>query len=211
MSDLDARPTSRRREQTRARLFDAAHELFAEVGMDAASVEMIAERAGFSRGAFYSNFESKDELFLALIAKLADDQLSEVSERVEGLMQADIDTPDDVAELVRGIVGVSFSARLDPQLLSELRTQALRDPRFADAYLEWHWGVQARVQQIIEGVAGRFGLSLRISPADAAQLFLDTADNACAMATLEGRDGPAIDRAMNLRLEQLVRLLVEPA
>ncbi len=41
--------------------------MFAERGFYGASVEEIAERAGFSKGAFYSNFETKDDLFLALL------------------------------------------------------------------------------------------------------------------------------------------------
>ncbi len=54
---------------TRARLIESAERVFVRAGFDAASVERIAEEAGFSRGAFYSNFESKDELFLALLEK----------------------------------------------------------------------------------------------------------------------------------------------
>jgi len=50
--------TSRRREATRQKLLDAAGLVFAEEGLDAASVEAICERAGFTRGAFYSNFDS---------------------------------------------------------------------------------------------------------------------------------------------------------
>jgi AcrR family transcriptional regulator len=80
-----ARPPSQRREQTRARLLDAAHEVFSEVGMDAASVEAICERAGFTRGAFYSNFETKDELFLALVTRLSDAKLDAVESRVQRL------------------------------------------------------------------------------------------------------------------------------
>jgi AcrR family transcriptional regulator len=45
-------------QRTRAALLDAAGEVFAERGFQGASVEAIAERAGFSRGAFYSNFSS---------------------------------------------------------------------------------------------------------------------------------------------------------
>jgi len=52
---------------TRTKLVDAAERVFVRHGFDAASVEQIAEAAGFSRGAFYSNFESKDEIFLALL------------------------------------------------------------------------------------------------------------------------------------------------
>ncbi len=52
--------------QTRERLLSAAREVFAERGFYFASVDEIAERAGYSMGAVYSNFESKADLFLAL-------------------------------------------------------------------------------------------------------------------------------------------------
>lgn len=54
---------------TRVKLIQSAERVFVRAGFDAASVEQIAEEAGFSRGAFYSNFESKDELFLELLYK----------------------------------------------------------------------------------------------------------------------------------------------
>jgi len=54
-------------EATRERLIDAAERAFIRRGFDASSVEQIAEAAGFSRGAFYSNFRSKDELFMAVL------------------------------------------------------------------------------------------------------------------------------------------------
>jgi AcrR family transcriptional regulator len=54
---------------TRAKLIESAERVFVRAGFDAASVERIAEEAGFSRGAFYSNFKSKDELFLELLDK----------------------------------------------------------------------------------------------------------------------------------------------
>ena len=54
-------------EATRARLIEAAERTFIRKGFDDASVEEISETAGFSRGAFYSNFENKDEVFLAVV------------------------------------------------------------------------------------------------------------------------------------------------
>jgi AcrR family transcriptional regulator len=59
-------PTSRRREQTRQRLLDAALTTFAAKGFGRATIEDVCETAGFTRGAFYSNFTSIDELFYAL-------------------------------------------------------------------------------------------------------------------------------------------------
>jgi AcrR family transcriptional regulator len=52
---------------TREKLYEAAARVFGEQGIGGASIEAIAAAAGFSRGAFYSNFKSKDELIIAMI------------------------------------------------------------------------------------------------------------------------------------------------
>jgi AcrR family transcriptional regulator len=64
MSRVRVRPT---RDDTRQRIFAAAAGAFAEYGVAATSVEQIAAAAGFTRGAFYSNFTSKDELAVAML------------------------------------------------------------------------------------------------------------------------------------------------
>jgi AcrR family transcriptional regulator len=57
------------REETRKHLLDAGQRLIAKMGLATASVEDIAEAAGYTRGAFYSNFSSKDDLFLELLRR----------------------------------------------------------------------------------------------------------------------------------------------
>jgi AcrR family transcriptional regulator len=64
MSRVRTRPT---RDDTREKLFEAAARVFEEQGIGGASVEAIAAAAGFTRGAFYSNFKSKDELIIAML------------------------------------------------------------------------------------------------------------------------------------------------
>jgi AcrR family transcriptional regulator len=64
MSRVRIRPT---RDDTCDKLFDAAARVFEEQGIGGASIEAIAAAAGFSRGAFYSNFNSKDELIIAML------------------------------------------------------------------------------------------------------------------------------------------------
>ena len=64
-----------RRAATRDRLVEAALGVFAEKGVLGASVEEICEAAGFTRGAFYSNFASKDELCVAALQRQFDDQM----------------------------------------------------------------------------------------------------------------------------------------
>jgi AcrR family transcriptional regulator len=62
------RRTSRKRDKTVARLLDAAVEVIAEQGFQRASLDVIAARAGLTKGAIYSNFGSKEDLFLAVVA-----------------------------------------------------------------------------------------------------------------------------------------------
>ena len=57
----------RSRSATRERLLDAAGAVFAERGFAASTIEDICDRAGFTRGACYSNFETKDELLVQLL------------------------------------------------------------------------------------------------------------------------------------------------
>ena len=64
MSRVRIRPT---RDDTREKLFEAAARVFEEQGIGTASIEIIAAAAGFTRGAFYSNFKSKDELIIAML------------------------------------------------------------------------------------------------------------------------------------------------
>ncbi|MBR1222028.1 TetR/AcrR family transcriptional regulator [Bradyrhizobium sp. U87765 SZCCT0131] len=64
MSRVRIRPT---RDDTCEKLFEAAAQVFEEQGIGGASIEAIAAAAGFTRGAFYSNFKSKDELIVAML------------------------------------------------------------------------------------------------------------------------------------------------
>lgn len=70
---------SEKRAQTRQRLLSSAATLFAELGVNGASVEQIAEDAGYSRGAFYGNFANKHELVVELLEQRTARELDEVT------------------------------------------------------------------------------------------------------------------------------------
>jgi|SRR5947209_10547501 len=76
---------SNRREKTRRKLIRAAFEVVAREGFDAASVDAIASRAGYSIGALYSNFRGKDELFLAVF----DEHISWFEQQLDAAASAD--------------------------------------------------------------------------------------------------------------------------
>lgn len=90
MSDTSRRAAGRpTREETRSRLLDGAYDAFCEVGFQAATVEDVCTRAGFTRGAFYSNFSSMDELLLALWDRQNDMLLDALQAMVVGVADAD--------------------------------------------------------------------------------------------------------------------------
>lgn len=133
----DQTPVTKRRAQTRSRLMSAAIEAFAERGVMAASVEDICERAGFTRGAFYSNFADKEELVLALL----DQQISEVVDRahqVIGESLAARSTTD--SESLIELAAEAFSQASIPItrdwviVQEELRLYALRSPETFEKY-----------------------------------------------------------------------------
>ena len=76
-----------KQEETRRRLLDAAASVFIRRGLQAASIEEITAEAGFTRGAFYSNFESKEGLFVELLQQ-------RVYDRYRGIVTG---TPPDLS------------------------------------------------------------------------------------------------------------------
>ncbi|HEY7629766.1 MAG TPA: TetR family transcriptional regulator, partial [Thermoleophilaceae bacterium] len=76
-----------RQAETRQALLDAAAAVVIERGLAGASVEAICAEAGFTRGAFYSNFESKEQLFVELLQQ-------RVYEHYRGMAEERIAEPD---------------------------------------------------------------------------------------------------------------------
>ena len=115
------------REQTKERLLAAAAELFAERGVNGTSVEQIAERAGYTRGAFYGNFEAKHDLVVALLARRREQEAAEVAALSAGSL-------DEVMTRLRA--WHAERARHLPEwfaLRTELSLYALRNPAAREA------------------------------------------------------------------------------
>ncbi|MEK9278129.1 TetR/AcrR family transcriptional regulator [Bradyrhizobium sp. ISRA442] len=92
MSRVRTRPT---RDDTRDKLFEAAARVFEQEGIGGASIEAIAAAAGFTRGAFYSNFKSKDELIIAMI----EDHVEQSIRRNLDILAEHTDLDDFIAAL----------------------------------------------------------------------------------------------------------------
>ncbi|WGD54528.1 TetR/AcrR family transcriptional regulator [Bradyrhizobium sp. CB1650] len=92
MSRVRTRPT---RDDTRDKLFEAAARVFEQEGIGSASIEAIAAAAGFTRGAFYSNFKSKDELIIAML----EDHVEQSIRRNLDILAEHTDLDDFIAAL----------------------------------------------------------------------------------------------------------------
>src|SRR3984893_18872245 len=95
MSRVRTRPT---RYDTRDKLFEAAARVFEDQGIGGASIEAIALAAGFTRGAFYSNFASKDEMIIAML----EDHVEQSIRRMHELL-ATHKKPEDFIDAFRNL------------------------------------------------------------------------------------------------------------
>ncbi|MGF6824040.1 AcrR family transcriptional regulator [Microbacterium sp. ZKA21] len=204
-------PVTRRRENTRARLLDAAAQVFAEIGLEGASVEAICERAGFTRGAFYSNFESKDQLFLALASSVAEQRLSSVRGRIDEFVASGVLAGDaDPTALVQRIMDSGLDDRLGVLMMSEIRIRALRDEGFAKAYREQDRAMVTSIEDIIQGLIDTGLFALRIDVPSAARMLMVQWEGCMARAALDGLDGESLHHVGAEALGQLVDLIIAP-
>lgn len=204
-------PATRSRENTRARLLEAAAQVFAEVGLDGASVEAVCERAGFTRGAFYSNFESKDELFLMLAASVSDVRVNAVRERVEQMTaEGALAEGCDPIELVQQVMELGGDDRLGVMLMSEIRIRALRDAQFGAAYLAQEREMVSSIAQIVEDIVSAGLLRLRLPPETAARMLMILWEGMTVRGAMAGQDEAQLRQSGSAELGRLVQLLIEP-
>ncbi len=122
------RRVTRRRGETRDRLLTAAYEVFAAEGFGRASVERICGRAGYTRGAFYSNFRSLDELFLALWEQRSAAMSADVRAALDHTTTEEVrDVHDAVDRLERAVPLDEAWYRISAEFTAHaLRTAGLR-------------------------------------------------------------------------------------
>jgi AcrR family transcriptional regulator len=154
-----------RKERTRTDLLRAARRVFLRHGFHGASLDGIADEAGYTKGAVYSSFESKDALFLAVLAAHYDRRIEEYSKII-----VDGESLDEVFHTVS-----RFMAEADTRepewlpLLGEFIAHASRQRALKKQYVRTRERFLEAVADIISGLCSRFGVSLRVSPLDVAR------------------------------------------
>lgn len=202
---VDPLTPARRRELTREHLLRAAAEVFAARGFHGASLDEVAAAAGFSKGAVYSNFHNKEDLFLALLGSIYTQALEELRETIASSEAPGLDRLADFVELVRPRVG-SRSARWSI-LYEEFHLYALRNPAVRERLAELDREDIAETAAIIEEERVRQGLAPLRSSTDTARIIIALMRGVSMMRDLE----PELahdDRFLETVIEFVARSLV---
>ena len=146
--------------QTRSQLMASARQLFLRRGFHAASLELVAEEAGFTIGAVYSRFGSKADLFLAILDEHIDRIVAEVAQ------VAGVDQPLGAhAELLAGRrMALLEREREWFPLVLEFWSHAARDERLRGEFAARHERLVDAYAGLIEADYARLGLPLPLAP-----------------------------------------------
>jgi AcrR family transcriptional regulator len=187
-----------RREQTRQELVSAAEACFVSRGFHASSVDEVAERAGYTKGAVYSNFASKEDLFFAVYERRVEQVLTEVA---PGLRQLGAERAFD--ELAAGAMH-----RRDPDdgwraVFFEFWAHVVRHPELRERFAAIHARFLEPLADAVQQLAEDRGLAL---PSDVTASQVAAAWNAMEVGlNLERLTQPqTVDRALARRMGRLL-------
>lgn len=131
-----------RQAETRAALLRSASRLFVERGLEGTSIEQIARDAGYTKGAFYANFASKEELFLTML----DEKFAVELERLEARLSGEGDPQEEARSASEDFIRFVWSDPDWPKLYFEFTAYAQRNPKFREELAERK---QRLLQQVV--------------------------------------------------------------
>jgi AcrR family transcriptional regulator len=192
---------ARRRERTRNALLDAAAQVFAQRGFNGASLEEIAETAGFTRGAIYKNFDGKEELFFAVMDRLNEKALARFGERFD----IDASALQDVHAIVQMwreifVLDANFNA-----LLLEVHLYALRNPEMRERSLVQRRHSVDMVTAFMEAQSAATGIAFALPARTLAEIFLMTSDGFAQAAYIDPHAIEIYEKFLELMIPIVLR------
>ncbi|WP_134430540.1 TetR/AcrR family transcriptional regulator [Mycobacterium ulcerans] len=171
---------TKRRAETRARLVDAAFRVFADKGFGHVRIEDVCAAAGYTRGAFYSQFDSLEELFFTLY----DQRATLIAEQV-GTAMASVDDPTDVPGTVDRIASTLLLDRDWLLIKTDFLMHAARHPDLAQRLAAHRAQLRAAVEDRLAGSDVELPAAIG-SVADAARAVVAAYDGVSIQLLLDG-------------------------
>lgn len=186
LKQLSALPPSDRRAATQSLLIEAGRELIVEQGIPGTSVGDICSRAGFSRGAFYSNFTDMEHF----VERLAADQWRLVTEAVDESLSRFLRAEaipetlneENIAELARRLLDLVPLSRQFHLLQVEVLSYLAREPEGRVAMRREYRAFKAHLGKVLSAAIEAMGRRFLLSAEDTADVFLACAERSMNIA-----------------------------
>ena len=172
---------AQKKAETRSSLLEAAAKVFARRGMQQASIDEVAEHAGFTKGAFYANFKSKEELFLAML----DDRFAKHVEEIDRVLASDAETEDQARA---GAVNFIDLVTSDPEwerLFYEFSAYATRNENFRRELAARRRHLQERMADLYRRRAEQLGVEPPFPMEDISRMTFAMADGIALQKLLD--------------------------
>ena len=163
----------RRRQHTRDLLLDAAEQVFSSRGFEGASLDEIADTAGYTRGAIYKHFTGKEDLFMSVNRRFNERILSGFLDLIDPATPPD---EVDLAQIAKRWHELQTQAPHAFGLGTEFTLYVLRNPHVRAQVAEQRREVAQMIARFMEAQAGRLGVKLRIPAHTLARIVLACGD-----------------------------------
>jgi AcrR family transcriptional regulator len=167
--------------RTRAALMESAAELAARRGIEGASLNAVAQAAGFTKGAVYANFSSKEELFLAMLDAHFDERLAEV----DRILSSEADPDDQAREAGLGLMRVLAEDPERHRLFFEFAAHAARNDDFREQLVARYRALRERLGELLAARAERLGINPVVPPDEIAAMAFAMANGVALERLLE--------------------------
>lgn len=186
---------TRRKENTRAKLVRASLDVFVEKGIDGATVDDLVKAAGFTRGAFYSSFSSKEEVLIALFDEVTAELMAIANSSVESAV-ADVEADescsileaDDAQVMLAVFEGIRPFGRQWYLLYSDAIARSLRDEALRAELAEQRERMRNQIGALLTTRLEASGERALLPVEDLAQLLMGIFIDLLVREQLEGRD-----------------------
>ena len=170
-----------RQEHTRARLMSSAARVAARRGLEGASLDEVAEEAGYTKGAVYANFAGKEDLFLAMLDARFADRLAEL----DRVLAVDAPPEEQARRAARHFIAAIEAEPEWERLFFEFAVYASRNEGFRRELVARYRALRERIAELLERRARELGIAPSVPPDQVATMTFAMANGIALERLLE--------------------------